>query len=144
MPQTEVGICAWDEDVAGQRADTDPRVIEARQGAAQAHQQLHDLTTHHAHARAALRRSVGEGSSGAEARAAASHSRAAHARRTLAELEALPVTEAAQLIHDRAARAAVERITEDANRARAAEPTRWHSLSPVYPPGHERGIGPSL
>lgn len=140
VPQTEVGICAWAEDVAGQRADTDPRVIEARQGAAQAHQQLQDLTAHHAEERAELRRSVGAGPSGAEARAAESRSGASHARRTLAELEALPVTEAAQLIQDRAAQAEAERIAAAANRARAAEPTRWHSP----PTGYERGFGPSL
>ena len=144
VPQTEVGICAWAEDVAGQRADTDPRVVQARQDAAQAHQQLHDLTAHHTDARAALRRSVGEGPSGAETRAAEWHSRAAHARRTLAELEALPVTEAALLIQDRAAHAAAERIAKDASQARTAEPARWHSPSTGYPPGPERGFGPSL
>ncbi len=140
VPQTEVGICAWAEDVAGQRADTDPRVIQARQDAAQAHQQLRDLTAHHAEARAALRRSVGEGPSGAKARATESHSRADQARHTLAELEALPVTAAAQLIQDRAAQAAAEKIAEAASRARAAEPRPWHSPST----GYERGFGPSL
>ena len=140
VPQTEVGICAWAEDVAGQRADTDPRVIQAQQDAAQAHQQLRDLTAHHADARAALRRSVGEGPGGAEARAAESHSCAAHARRTLAELEALPVTEAAQLIQDRAVQAAAERIAAAASRARAAEPRPWRSPST----GYERGFGPSV
>ncbi len=49
-----------------------------------------------------------------------------------------------QLSRDRAARAAAERIAEAVSQARAAEPTRWHSLSPVYPPGAERGFGPSL
>jgi hypothetical protein len=144
VPQTEVGLCAWAEGVAGQRADTDPRVIQAQQDAAQAHQQLRDLTAHHADARAELRRSVSEGPGGAKARATESHNRAAHARRTLAELEALPVTEAAQLIQDRAARAEAEKIATAASQARAAEPARWHSPSPGYPPGHERGIGPSL
>jgi len=34
VPQTPVGIAAWAEAIAGQGADADPRVIEARQVAA--------------------------------------------------------------------------------------------------------------
>jgi len=140
VPQTPAGIAAWAEAIAGQGADADPRVIEAQQDAARAHQQLRHLTVHHADARAALWRSVGEWPSGVEARATELRSGVAQARRTLAEIEALPLTEAAQLIRDRAAQAAAERTAEAASRARAAEPSPWHSPSPVY----QRGFGPSL
>jgi hypothetical protein len=66
------------------------------------------------------------------------------ARRTFAEIEAVPVTEAAHLIRDRAAQGAAERTAEAASCARAAEPSPWPSPSPVYQPDAERGFGPSL
>ncbi|WP_024286729.1 hypothetical protein [Cellulomonas sp. KRMCY2] len=66
------------------------------------------------------------------------------ARGILAEIEALPVTAAAQLIRDRAAEAVAERFAEAARLARGADPGRWQSPATVYPSHPERGLGPSL
>jgi hypothetical protein len=133
VPQTPAGIAAWAEAVAGRGADADPRVIEARQDAARARQQLRHLTVHQADARAALRSSIGEGPTGVEARAAALRGGLELARRTLAEIEALPVAQAAQLIRERAAQAVAARTAEGEGRARAAEPGPRRSPSPGVP-----------
>ncbi len=100
----------------------------------------------HAAARSALRHDVGGGHlpSSLEARATELRAHARQARHTLAEIEALPVAEAAQLIRDNSARATAEAVAEATWQTRAAEATRWHSPSPVPPPGPERGFGPSL
>ena len=109
-------------------------------------QRLHDLTAHRADARAALCRLVGDGQrpSTIQARAAELRSGVDQARIALAEIEALPVAEAAQLIRDRAVQAAAERFAEAARLARGADPGRWQSPAPVYPSYPERGFGPSL
>ena len=63
----------------------------------------------------------------------------------LAQIDALPVTDAAQLIHDRQAQATAARIAAAAaTRARAAEPTPRRSPTPVHQPGPDRSFGPSL
>ena len=146
VPLTATHLPFWAEDIAGQRVDADPRVVEARQDAAHAARRLQDLTAHHADARAALCRLAGDGQwpSTIRARAAELRSGVDQARGILAELEALPVTAAAQLIQDRAAEAAAERSAEAASQTRAAEHSLRHSPSPVYQPGPERGFGPSL
>ena len=146
VPLTATHLPFWAEAVAGQRVDADPRVIEARQDAAHAAQRLHDLTAHRADARAALCRLVGDGQrpSTIQARAAELRSGVDQARIALAEIEALPVAEAAQLIRDRAVQAAAERFAEAARLARGADPGRWQSPAPVYPSYPERGFGPSL
>lgn len=92
VPQAAAGIAGWAEAIAGQTADADPRVIAAQQDAANAHQQLRRLTVHHADAQAELWRSTGAWPSGLEARAAELQSGIALACRTLAEIEALPLT----------------------------------------------------
>lgn len=63
------------------------------------------------------------------------------ARRQLAEIDALPVGEAAQLVRDRAAQAEAERLAEAARRARAAERARWDFPGPVYPSAPDRDYG---
>jgi hypothetical protein len=62
----------------------------------------------------------------AEGRAARWRTRAEQARRDLAEIEALPVTEAARLVRDRAARVHAERAA--AARAKAARDARAAKL----------------
>ncbi|WP_447924573.1 MobF family relaxase [Georgenia muralis] len=133
VPQTPAGIAAWAEAIAGRGADADPRVIEARQDAAGAHQQLRHLTMHHADARAALRSSIGERPTSVDARAAALRRGAEEARRLLAEIEALPVAQAAQFIRERAAQAVAARTAEAEGRVRAAEPGPRRSPSPGVP-----------
>jgi hypothetical protein len=146
VPQTAIGIPFWAEAVAGQQVDADPRVIEARQDAAHAHLEQRHLTARQADARAALRQTIGGGQrpSGVEARAAELRSGVEQARRTLAEIEALPVTAAAQHIRELAARATAERIAEATRQAQATEPGRRHSPPPVHQPGPRRDFGPSL
>ena len=146
VPLTTDHLPHWAQTVANRHADADPRVIASARDAAHAHQQLRDLTAHHADTRAALWHTIGGGQrpSDLQARATQWRARADHDRRSLAEIEALPVTEAAQHIRDRSEQATAERIAvEAASRARAAEPSRWHSLSRVHQPDPERGFGPS-
>ncbi len=147
VPLTTDHLPHWAQAVADHHADADPRVIAASRAADHAHQQLRDLTAQHADARAALWHSIGAGQrpSDLQVNATQSRARADHARRALAQIDALPVTDAAQLIRDRQAQAPTERIAvEAANRARAAEPARWRSPAPGHQPDPDRGIGPSL
>jgi hypothetical protein len=145
-PLTTTHFPYWAQAVAEQRADADPRVIAAQQDAERAHLEQQQLTADHAAARSALWQDVGSGypPSSLEARAAELRVHAHQARSTLAEIEALPVTEAAELIWYRTARAAAERTATAASRARVAESTRWHSASPGGQPTAERDFGPSL
>lgn len=134
---------AWARAAAERRADADPRVVDARQDATRAAQRLHDLTAHHADSRAAPCRLVGNGQRPSTVQNSAAEWRSAAdlASRSLAEIEALPVSEAAQLIRDRAAHAAAGRAAEAARLARAAERSLWHSPSPVYPSNPARDSG---
>lgn len=137
----------WAHSVANRQVDGDPRVIAAARDAAHAHQQLHDLTAHHADTRVALWQAIsgGQRTSDLQARAAQWRACADQDRRSLAEIEALPVTQAAQLIHDRSEQAPAERIAvEAASQARAAEASRRQPPSPAHGRGLERGFGPSL
>jgi hypothetical protein len=143
VPLTTDHLPHWAQTVADRHADTDPRVIAASRATAHAHQQLRDLTAQHADARAALWHSIGAGQRPTDLHANATQSRAVaeHARRTLAQIDALPVTDAAQLIQQRAARASA---VEAALQARAADLSLRHTPAPVHEPGPERGFGPSL
>ncbi|WP_242448153.1 MobF family relaxase [Cellulomonas sp. WB94] len=145
VPMTTTHLSHWAEAVAEQRADADPRVIAAQQDAEHAHLEQQQLTADHAAARSALRQGIGGGHvpSSLQARAAALRGHALQARRALAEIEALPATEAAQLIRGRTARAAAERTIKAASRARAAEPSAWHLASPGHQSSAEREFGPS-
>jgi hypothetical protein len=120
-------------------------MIEARQDAECAHLDQQQLTADHAAARAVLRQDIGAGRrpSSLEAWSTKLCSHAQQARRTLAEIEALPIIEAAQLIRY-GARGAAERTAAAALRARAAEPSPWHPPSPMHDPSAERDFGPSL
>ena len=142
-PLRRDGLPHWAQAVAGQRVDADPRVIEARQDTQRAQQQLQHLTARHSDAWAALWQTIGgaQRPSGAAARAAQCRTHADQARHTLAEIEALPVTEAARLVRERASRAAA---VEAAFQARAADLSLRHSPAPARRPGPERGFGPSL
>ena len=84
----------------------------------------------------------------ASTRATQWRTRAEQARHDLAEIETLPVTEAAQLVRERAARAEAER--EAAERAQAGRDARAAQLGQFRPSsdqgraGPERDFGPSL
>jgi hypothetical protein len=95
--------------------------------------------------RASVRLPAGQRPGDLQARATQSRVRAEHARRALAQIDALPVADAAQLIHNRQAQATTERLAvAAATRARAADPTRRRPPAPVHQPGPDRGFGPRL
>lgn len=146
VPLSTTHLPFWAEAVADQVLHADPRVIAAQQAAEHAHLEQRELTATHTAARSALWQGIGGGylPSSLRARVTELRGHAQQSRDTLTEIEALPVTEAAQLIRDRAAQAEAERIAEATRLARGADPGRWHSPAPVYPPYPERGFGPSL
>ncbi|HEY5224889.1 MAG TPA: MobF family relaxase [Microbacteriaceae bacterium] len=135
VPQTTSGIPSWAESVAHTHADADPRVAEVNRDVEQTRSEQKRLAEHRADERAALhRRILGNIPLGtAEGRAAQWRTRAEQARRDLAEIEALPVTEAARLGRDRAARVQAERAaaehTKVARDAQAAKLDQFRSAS---------------
>ncbi len=150
LPTGAAGVSPWAEAVAGKQADADPRVTETRQDAQQTHRQQHRLAERHLHDSAVLHRQVlgSTTPSTASTRATQWRTRAEQARHDLAEIETLPVTEAAQLVRERAARAEAER--EAAERAQAGRDARAAQLGQFRPSsdqgraGPERDFGPSL
>ncbi len=137
LPQTLQGAQRWADTVAEQQADLDPRVTEARDGLDEARQDRQRLAARQASERADLRREVtgDQTVTSAPAQAARWRARADSARRDLAAIEALPIAEAAQFIHDRADRAAAAHIADEAASHAPAAPHR---------PDPERGFGLSL
>ncbi|HEX4443871.1 MAG TPA: MobF family relaxase [Galbitalea sp.] len=151
VPQTTTGIPSWAEAVARRQVDTDPRVADANRNAEQARHEQQRRAWDRADERDTLRRGIPGNlpPSAVEARAAGWRKRADHARHDLAEIEALPVIDAAQLIRDRAARAetaraAAQRAQAARDAARAAKLARFRSSSIDVErpgPGRDRGIG---
>lgn len=124
LPTGVTGVRAWAEAVAGKRADIDPRVTEARRDAEQTNREQRTLAQRHLYESGALRQQVFGSATPSTAitRATQWRTRAEQARSDLAEIETLPVIEAAQLIHDLTARAEAERVA--AERAQAARDAR--------------------
>ncbi|EXJ52700.1 conjugative relaxase TrwC [Microbacterium sp. MRS-1] len=150
LPTGAGGVESWAETVAGKQADADPRVTETRQEAEQTHREQSRLAERHLRESTGLRRTV-LGSvtpSTISTRAAGWRARAEQARHDLAQIEALPVTEAAQFVRELAARAEAKR--EAAERAQAARDARAAQLGEYRPStdhgrtGPERDFGPSL
>lgn len=146
VPLTGTHLPFWAEAVVEQRVHADPRVIEAQQNSERAHLEQQELTAHHAAARSALWQNIGGGhrTGSLQARVTELRGHAHQARDNLAEIEALPVAEAEQLIRYKAARATAESVAEAARQERAAEASRWHPPPPMYQPGPQRDVGPSL
>jgi hypothetical protein len=146
LPLTTTHLPHWAEAVAEQRVDADPRAIAAQQDAERAHLEQQQLTENHAAARSALRQGIGSGyaPSSLKARTAELRAHAQQARHHLAEIEAFPSTEAAQLIRDRAAHAEPERTRAATRPAPAADPGRRQPSAPAYPSYPEHDFGPSL
>jgi len=145
VPLTTTHLPFWAEAVADQLLHADPRVVEAQQDADRAHLEQRELTANHAAARSAQWQDIGGGylPSSLKARVTELRCRAQQSRDTLTEIEALPVTAAAQLIRDRAAQAEAKKVAEAAGRARAADSRGSSSPTPVYYPGPHRDSGPS-
>lgn len=146
VPSPWGDVQAWATHVAEQRAEADPRVIGAWQNETAAAEKLHGIVSRYSESKAELCHSLGGDQHPATIadRASASRSALDTASRSLAEIEALPVHEAAGLIRDRAAQDAAEKAAEAARRAQAAERARHHAMDPVYHPGPDRSFGPSL
>ncbi|MFT4122281.1 MAG: hypothetical protein QM635_00440 [Microbacteriaceae bacterium] len=151
LPQTATGIPEWAEAVAGQQADTDPRVAEARQVAERDRRAGQGLTARQLREETALRRrTIGDARpSSIAARAATLRKQAEQDRRDLAQIEALPLREAAQLVHERAAQAEAARLAAErekaAAEARAAKLGHFPSTTTTRRTGPERGgLGLSL
>jgi hypothetical protein len=150
LPQTAAGLPSWADAVGHARADADPRAADANRGSEQAHSERRRLASRRADERAALRRSIpGQlPPSTVEAHAVQWRTRGEQARGDLAEIEALPVTEAARYIRDRAAQTDAERAAAEraqiARDARAAKLARFRrpSIDHGRPgPGRDHGLG---
>src|SRR5690606_21239779 len=111
LPSAVAGVEPWAETVAGNQADADPRVTETRQEAEQTHREQNRLGERHLHESSVLRRRMlgSAPPSAASAGAAGWRARAEQTRYDLAQIEALPVAEAAQYVRELAARAEAER-----------------------------------
>ncbi|RQP10995.1 MAG: hypothetical protein EAS51_07100 [Microbacteriaceae bacterium] len=150
LPTGAGGVEPWAETVARRQAHTDQRVTETRLEAEQAHREQSRLAERHLRESTALRRQLLGSATPSTAATCATgrRARAEQARHDLAQIEALPVTEAAQLVRELAARAEAERQT--AERAQAAREARAAQLGPSRPSsehgrtGSERDFGPSL
>jgi hypothetical protein len=150
VPQTTTGIPYWADAAAHARADIDPRVADANREAEQIHREQQRLAWRRGDERAALLSHIpGQPPPDTvDARASQWRTRAEQARGNLAEIEALPVTEAARLIRDRAARAEAERAAaqraQTARNARASKLARFRSSSIDHErpgPGRDHSLG---
>lgn len=147
-PPTGTGLAAWAKAVADQQTQTDPAVTAAERDAEHAHDELRQLSRRHADARAALRDSTDTGQQSpnvVRAHVAEWRHLASQARRDLADIEALPVTEAAELIVEREGQV-TDGMTVSQPRLAPAQYAKRESspqLSAVHRqnPGHELGPG---
>lgn len=151
VPQADTRIRAWADAAAGKQADADPQVVQVRQDAEYARRAQQQLARAHMDARASLRRRIYGDQRPVDPiqRVADWRTRAQQARDELAQIEALPISEAAQLVRDRTAQAELERIAAEqakaAAAARAAKLARFPSPSSDHRrSGPERDFGPSL
>ena len=135
VPTGTTGVQQWAEAVAGQQAFTDPHMTEAQKEAEHARREQRQLVQCHANAMASLRQRIygNQRPNDPAARAAGWRDLAQEARRDLAQIESVPVAEAAQLVRVRSALAKAERIAADqvkaAVEARAVRLARFSSPS---------------
>ncbi|WP_249379782.1 MobF family relaxase [Actinotalea sp. K2] len=143
VPHTTTHLPFWAEAAAERQVLADPRVVAAQQSADRAHLEQQELKADHRQARSTLMHDVAGGHwpSRLAERVTELRAHVRQARRELAEIDALPVGEAAQLIRDRAAQAEAGRIAEAARLAQAAERARWDFSAPVYPSAPDRDYG---
>ncbi|MGB4779853.1 MobF family relaxase [Microbacterium sp.] len=127
VPHTTTGLASWARAVAAQQAETDPSVVDTAAQADAAQDAQKQLDRRHLDERVALAGRVfgNRARTSPHQQAARWRQRAEQARRELTQIEAMPVTEAARLVHDRAEheharREAVERA-EAARKARTAQ-----------------------
>ena len=136
LPQRAQSLEDWADDVAGRRADVDPRVVEAVEQATQTHDEQSTLTNTHVQQQTLLYgQALGGTTPSALSRAAARlRTQAERDRADLAQLEALPTAEAVKLVRERAVMTEVEKIA--AEQAKAAREARARKLDPNHDFGH--------
>lgn len=151
IPYLTTSLPAWAKAVAEQQAETDPRLIEAQQAAEQAHQELRQLTRRHRDARAAHWDSTDvaqEPPNIVRAHVAEWRNHANEARRDLAEIEALPVVDAAELIGERTRQALGNAPSGEPSATttptRRADPEHWSPPSAPQQRHPARDFGPRL
>jgi hypothetical protein len=125
VPHTTTGIPSWAEAVAHTRADTEPRVADANRDALWTRNEQQWMVRRHADERAVLRRRV-PGNLPPGTVAAQWRGRAERMRGELAQIESLSVTEAAELVRDRAA--GIQEKKAAAGRAQPARDARATKL----------------
>lgn len=150
LPQSTRALPEWAEAVAVGQADTDPRVAEASHEAAEAHRDRQQLAERHrAETGALYGRVLAQTTPAALARAAAKLRRQVeHDRADLAQLQALPIPEAAQLARQRAAQAEAARAAAEqaqaAMGARAARLGRSTAQAGQERIAPQKDFGPNL
>ena len=124
VPHSESVLPAWAEAVARRRADHAPEIIEAREETVRAHQIVSETATRQSQERAALyERALGNRRPDAvAARVKNLDKRATRDRRYLTQLDALPPSEAVQLVREHAAQNEAQRLA--AERARQTAGSR--------------------
>ena len=131
-PNTTAGVPTWAASTADRLTENDPRVIEIRQQMVSEQEKLHVLHARQGRERDALRKSIyGQTrTTGSAATRADGWARQVEAaRRLLAQIEALPIDQAAAFIRGRAeAQKAAERALAE-RAARVREPDQRSSLS---------------
>ena len=145
---TAASVEGWAATVAGREADAHPRVVEQRERIADAKQRQQELAARHTQEnRTLITEAFGDRTPSSPRKLAAQwRAQVETARRDLATIEALPATEAAQLIRDRAAQEQARR--EAAERAlveRKARAEQLHDFT-LRPPDRgptppSRGLG---
>ncbi|MBL5973052.1 MAG: TrwC relaxase [Candidatus Leucobacter sulfamidivorax] len=142
IPHSESGLPAWAKAVAQRQADRVPEVIEAREEAAQAHQNAKEIAARQSREHTALNERVlgNRRPSAVAGRVNALREQAAQDRLYLAQLDALPPDEAVQLVRERAAQDVAQRLAgETARRAEETHEgrfawTRHRDSDPHRPP----------
>jgi hypothetical protein len=148
VPATAAGVEAWAETVTAREAGSHPRVVEQRERMEEAKEGQRELAARHAQERRVLvRKMFGDRTpSSPREQAAQWQEQAETARRDLTAIEALPPTEAAQIIRDRAAQEQARRqALEPAVAERKARAAKLHDFAqrptPQEPTPPSRGLG---
>lgn len=132
IPATAASVEGWAATVANRETDAHPRVVEQRERITGAKQEQQELATRHTQEnRALIAQAFGDRTPSSPRKLAAQwRARVETARHDLATIEALPVTEAAQLIRDRAAQAqAPHEAAERALAERTARAAQLHDFT---------------
>jgi hypothetical protein len=148
LPQSVDSLREWAKAVAEKDADADPRVAEATRHADQMHSQQTQLTRRHLQERDASRGSLFAGRMPSTLRRNARRLREQinNDRADLAQIEALPIAEAAQFVIERAEQITRDRVGAEQTKAALAARARRRDRAPAHlrGSGHDLGVGRSL